>query len=169
MLGNPEPDFLYGLSNDFSLKGFDLNVFINGVQGSKLFNLNRADLIDVSGQKNNSIEVLNRWTPTNPASAITRATKTRNTRISDRYIEDASYLRIKNISLGYSLPKSLIQKAKATNARIFISGQNLFTFTKYSGYDPEVNSRGGDNIQVATDFGSYPTSKTVTAGINLTF
>ncbi|MGV3541232.1 MAG: SusC/RagA family TonB-linked outer membrane protein [Rufibacter sp.] len=169
IIGNPEPKFNYGLNNDFSYKGFDLNIFIHGVQGSKLLHLNNVDLWDVSGQQNNSTAVLDRWTPENPSNTMSRATKTRNTRISNRYVEDASFLRVKNILLGYTIPGKHLQKLKMSSARVYVSAQNLITLTDYSGYDPEVNSRGEDNIQIATDFGAYPTAKTFTVGVNFGF
>lgn len=168
ILGNAQPNFFYGLTNTLSFKGFDLNIFLQGVQGAKLFNLNRVELESLNGIINNTANVLDRWTPTNPGATLPRATASVANQASDRYVEDASYLRLRNVSLGYNVPSDLARKVRLRSARLYVSGQNLFTLTKYLGYDPETNSRGADsNTNLGVDYGSYPYTKTVTIGLNL--
>jgi uncharacterized protein YdaL len=115
--------------------------------------------------QNQTKAVLNRWTSSNAGSSIPRAVfndPNKNTRVSDRFIEDGSYIKIKAVTLGYNLPAKIITKAKLQTARIYLSAQNLFTFTNYSGFDPEVGV-GGIDLNV------YPVTRTISAGINLIF
>jgi TonB-linked SusC/RagA family outer membrane protein len=164
------PDFSYGFSFNAAYKGFDFNLFVQGVQGNKLFNaLKYTGLNASTGQSYNMLkEVLNAWSPTNVNSGIPRVSLSDangsfgNT--SDFYIEDGSYLRIKNITLGYTLPVSLTNRVKITSLRFYLTANNLFTITKYSGFDPEV---GMDNYGV--DLARYPQARTILAGINVKF
>ncbi|MCY7350633.1 MAG: TonB-dependent receptor, partial [Cytophagaceae bacterium] len=167
IIGSAQPKFFYGLTNTFNYRGFDLNVFVQGVSGASVFNLNRVELESLNGTVNNTTAVLNRWTPTNPSNTIPRATSSVSIQASDRYVEDASYLRLKNIALGYSLPTGLLQSVRLRSARFYVSAQNFLTLTRYSGYDPEVNSRAGSNTNLGADYGSYPYAKTITVGLNL--
>jgi len=164
-----QPGFTAGLTNTFSYKGFDLTIFFQGTFGGKIYNENRANLELGTGYTNASRDLLNRWTPTNTNTDVKAAFQDPAITISDRFIEDASYLRLKNVSLGYSLPKSLLAKARITNLRIYVSAQNAATWTKYTGYDPEVSVNGQSLINKGIDSGVYPNSKSYQAGISLSF
>jgi TonB-linked SusC/RagA family outer membrane protein len=164
-LGNPNPTFIFAMNNTFEYKGFDLSIFVQGVAGNKIFNANRIWDEAMSVAQNQTTEVLNRWTGEGSSNSMPRAVyndPNKNTRPSDRFIEDGSYLRIKNVTLGYTLPQSLTERAFITSARIYLSGQNLYTFTKYKGFDPEISSSGIDN-------NVYPVTRTVSLGVNLNF
>lgn len=164
-IGNPSPRFIFAMNNTFAYKGIDLSIFIQGVQGNEIFNANRIYQEGMAVAQNQTKAVLNRWSPTYTNTTIPRAVfndPNKNTRVSDRFIEDGSYLKIKAVTLGYNLPAKIIAKAKLQTARIYLSAQNLFTFTNYSGFDPEVGV-GGIDLNV------YPVTRTISAGINLIF
>jgi TonB-linked SusC/RagA family outer membrane protein len=167
IIGNAQPDFIFGLTNNFSWHDFDLSVFLQGSYGNAILNGNKQTLELFTGQQNASSSALNRWTPTNPSQQIPRAKLDPAPVFSDRFIENGSFLRVKSITLGYSLPKSLTQKAKLSNVNFYVTGQNLLTWTKYTGYDPEVTS--GSNVSPGTDTGIYPVAKTILAGIRVSF
>lgn len=163
-IGNPNPKFIYAMNNTFSYAGFDLSVFLQGVYGNKIFNANNVYQESMAVAQNQTIRVLGRWEGPGTSNTMPRAIyndPNKNSRISDRFVEDGSYLRIKTATLGYTLPKELIKKAGFNNAHIYVTGQNLFTFTKYTGFDPEVGSNG-------IDFSVYPVTRTISLGINLT-
>lgn len=171
-IGDPNPDFTYGFTNTFSYKGIDLSIFLQGVQGGQIFNWTRKYTEALSSAYTNQLtSVLGRYTSTNTDGNLPRFNQwnNNNLRNSDRYIEDGSYLRIQNISIGYNLPKNLIAKAKLTSVRIYASGQNLYTFTKYSGYDPEIGSYNKSVLSQNVDNGHYPNPRTVTIGANIEF
>jgi hypothetical protein len=116
--------------------------------------------------------VLDRWTPTNTKTSIPRAVfndPNNNGRYSSRWIEDGSYVRLKNLTVGYTLPTTLINKARISSLRVYVSGQNLITWTDYSGYDPEVSADPFSSTSVGRDFGVYPQSRTYTVGLNASF
>lgn len=164
-IGNPSPRFIFALNNSFSYKGFDLAVFLQGVEGNDIFNANNVLQTGMVITQNQTTAVLNRWTPTNPSNTVPRAIfddPNKNARPSTRFIEDGSYLRLKSLTFGYTIPKNILNKAKISNARVYLSGQNLFTITNYSGFDPEVGLNGIDNSV-------YPVSRTISAGINFNF
>lgn len=164
-IGNPSPRFIFAMNNSFSYKGFDLSIFLQGVEGNQIFNANRISLEGMAVAQNQTKAVLNRWSANNTNTDIPRAIfndPNKNTRVSTRFIEDGSYLKIKNVTVGYNLPAKLISKVKLHTARIYLSAQNLYTFTKYSGFDPEVGV-GGIDLNV------YPVTRTVSAGVNLIF
>jgi hypothetical protein len=164
-LGDPNPSFLFAMNNSFAYKGVDLSVFIQGVSGNKIFNANRISLEGMAVAQNQTSAVRDRWNGKGSSNTIPRAVfndPNKNTRVSDRFIEDGSYLRVKNVTLGYTLPKNLTQSAKMSSARIYLSAQNLFTFTKYTGFDPETGAQG-------IDLNVYPVTRTFSAGINLNF
>jgi len=164
-IGNPNPKCIYSLNNSFSYKGFDLNIFIQGVYGNKIFNANRFYTEAMSVAQNQTTETLYRWVGPGTSNSMPRAVfndPNKNTRVSDRYIEDGSHIRLKTVTLGYNLPKSLLQHVKIISAKIYVSGQNLFTITKYKGFDPEVPVSGIDN-------NVYPVTRTISCGINLNF
>jgi TonB-linked SusC/RagA family outer membrane protein len=164
-IGNPSPRLIFAMNNTFAWKGLDLSIFLQGVQGNNIFNANRIFLEGMAVAQNQTTAVLDRWTGTGSSNDFPRSIfndPNKNTRVSDRFIEDGSYLRIKNVSIGYTLPKSFTDKAKIKSARIYLSAQNLYTFTKYTGFDPEVPATGIDN-------NVYPVTRTISAGINLLF
>lgn len=186
-IGNPEPKFTFGFSNNFYFKGFDLNIFLTGVYGNDIYNMLRekytnpmsnsgllkeATRIAVVGMKdpNGKIDDIKNAIILNPDASVQRINTTdgnTNNRISDRFVEDGSYLRIKNISLGYSLPKSLLSKWQIETLRLYVNIQNLHTFTNYSGYDPEVGSY--DVLIRNIDYARYPSQRIYTFGLNLSF
>ncbi len=170
IIGRAQPKFLGGISNTFSYAGFDLTVFLQGVYGNDILNANRFELEYLNGTTNQDRDMLDRWTPTHTNTDIPRAATTRPAnRISTRQIEDGSYLRLKNLQLGYNLPEAALKAVKVHAIRLYASAQNLVTWTKYSGYDPEVNRFGQDSRSQGFDYSSYPAAKTVLFGLNVTF
>ena len=164
-IGSPLPDFIFALNNNFAYKGFDLTIFLQGVQGNEIFNANRIWAEGMAIAQNQTTATLNRWTGQGTSNEMPRAIfndPNKNTRPSNRFIEDGSYLRIKNVSLGYTLPSELTQRVKITRARIYASAQNLYTFTSYSGIDPEVSYNG-------IDLNVYPVPRTISMGVNISF
>jgi hypothetical protein len=169
IIGSAQPKFSGGISNTFSYKGIDLTIFLQGVYGNKILNANRFELEYLNGTTNQDRDMLDRWTPTHTNTDIPRAATTRPAnRISTRQIEDGSYLRLKNVQLGYNLPDAWLKAAKIHSVRVYVTAQNLLTWTKYSGYDPEVNRFGQDNRSQGFDYASYPTAKTFLFGLNIT-
>lgn len=169
VVGNSEPLFLASLTNTFRYKNFDLVIFINSSYGNKIFNRSAADYELGTGFTGAYATLLDRWTPTNTNTRIHRAVEDPSAVLSDRYVEDGSYIRFKNISLGYTLPKKVAAFLSLTSARVYIAGQNLITFTDYSGYDPEVNRNGQSALNSGVDVGVYPGTKTVLGGVSITF
>ena len=187
-LGNPEPKFTYGLNNTFTYKNFDLNVFICGTYGNKVFNYLRqqytnpmsnsgllkevtglAILKKVDESGDNTLENVYVANTNATVQRITMYDANANNRMSNRFIEDGSYLRIKNISLGYTFPKAWLEKVQVNSVRLYVNVQNAFTFTKYKGYDPEV---GAYNYSVTTrgiDYARYPSQRIYTFGLNVEF
>ena len=172
-VGDPNPTFNYGITNNFTYKNFDVSIFLQGVQGSKIFNWTKKYTESLSNPfLNQSADVLNRYTESNPNASIPRFVNqwhSNNTKNSDRYIEDGSYLRIQNIAIGYNLPERWMKSVKASSARIYLSAQNLYTFTKYSGYDPEIGSFNKSVLSQNVDNGHYPNPRTFTIGANIQF
>ncbi|GGG39838.1 SusC/RagA family TonB-linked outer membrane protein [Hymenobacter glacieicola] len=168
-IGNPNPDFTYGLNNTLTWGGFDLNVFLQGSQGNDIYNQNRYILESpLYGTSSGSTRVLGRWTGPGTSNDVPRAVggdnadPNQNLRVSTYFIEDGSYLRIKTLTLGYSLPQIVMDRIAAKQVRVYASAQNLLTLTKYSGYDPEVGSRG-------VDLGVYPQPRVFLLGLNIGF
>lgn len=168
IIGNPHPDFTWGWNNNLSYGNFDMNIFVQGSQGGDILNYTRMELGLLNGRRNATRDALDRWTATNTDTDIPAARRTRTFVVSDRFIEDASYIRLKNISIGYNISASLLQKIKIRSIRVFISGQNLVTITKYKGVDPEVAYYEG-NTSLGLDYGSYPNTKSYTFGLNVGF
>ena len=164
-----QPGFTTGLTNTVSYKGFDLTVFFQASIGGKLYNQNRANLELGTGYVNGSDVLLNRWTTSNTNTDVKAAYQDPAITISDRFIEDATYYRLKNISFGYSLPKSLLGKAGIDALRVYVSAQNAITWSKYTGYDPEVSLNGQSLINKGVDQGVYPNNKSVQVGLSLSF
>ena len=165
-IGSPIPKFTYGLNNTISWKGFDLNAFIQGSQGNKVYNLNRVYTEGgLTSNGNSSTRVLARWTGAGTSNEVPRAIAgdpNQNLRVSSYFVEDGSYLRLKVLTLGYSLPKSFLNRFGTQTVRVYGTAQNLVTLTKYSGFDPELGSSGIDR-------GIYPQSRVYLAGISLGF
>ena len=164
-LGSYLPKFSYGLNYGGTYKNFDFSVFFQGVYGNKIYNGTKVIGQGMLRLFNATTDVLNAWTPTNTNTDVPRAVSgdpSQNTRTSDRFLEDGSYLRLKNLTIGYTLPSNNLSKLTnniLTKARIYVTSQNLLTMTKYTGYDPEING-GIDN-------GTYPQARTLTIGLNL--
>jgi TonB-linked SusC/RagA family outer membrane protein len=171
IIGNNQPDFIYGITNTFNYKGFDLNIAVQGSQGGEILNLSRRFFENLEGNANQLTTVLTRWrSVSDPGDGMTPRANARttgnNNAVSSRWVEDGSYLRIQNISLGYQLPASLINKAKLQQVRVYASAQNLFTFTKYLNFNPEVSNYEGP-LTGGVDYGVYPLAKTFTIGVNI--
>lgn len=172
MIGRGLPIHTGGFTNNFEYKGFDLNVFFQWSYGNDVLNANRL-FFDSGFQKkrelNQYASYTDRWTPENPNNDIPAATNSSsNLVISSRVVEDASFLRLKAVTLGYTVPKTFLKKYKIDNARLYVAAQNLWTITGYSGYDPEVSIRSG-GLTPGLDFSSYPRALSVSFGINLDF
>lgn len=168
-LGNSQPKFNFGFSNNIYYKNFDLSFFFQGSYGNKIFNLLRQKLEIPTLSLNASANLLDRWTPTNKEAEFPKATNSPVPQVIDSYVEDGSYVKLKNVSLGYNFSKNIISKIGAKQLRIYVSAQNLLTLTNYTGLDPEVNFYDQDNLRQGIDYGAYPTSRTILAGLNITF
>lgn len=164
-LGNPNPKFILSLNNTFSYKNFDLSIFLQGVYGNDIYNANLVWQESMATVQNQTTRTLNRWTGPGTSNTMPRAVYSdpnKNSRASDRFIQDGSYLRIKNVTLGYNFSKAIMDKVNMKNARIYVSAQNLFTFTNYTGVDPEVGANG-------IDLSVYPVTRTFSIGANIGF
>lgn len=173
IVGNYMPDFTYGFGANVTWRGIDFGIVFQGVQGNEILNLSRRYFYNHEGNMNNYKGALNRWkSEDNPGSGMNvranRVSKGQNGTTSTWHVEDGSYLRIKNISLGYTLPKRWIKKAYLQSARVYCSLQNPFTFTNYEGYNPEVSNRSAATTN-GEDYGVYPLARTTSIGMNLTF
>ena len=176
-IGNPNPDFLYGMTNTFEFKNFGLSIFLQGSQGNDMFNATKVETEGMSDAKNQSIDVKNRWRNPGDATDIPRAVwgSTNNSRISTRFVEDGSYLRVKAVTLSYMIPPSVLSKANLSNVKIYVTGENLLTLTDYSGFDPEVSAYATSeenrtkNTALGVDFGTYPQTRNLIVGVNISF
>ena len=172
VIGNPNPKSVAGVTNTFTFKGLELSIFFQGSFGNDLYNQNRETLEKMGDPNNQTTRVLNRWTPTNPNTDVPRAAAgdpNGNARYSNRFLEDGSYVRLKNLTLAYSLPATFIRPAALSNLRLYVTGQNLLTWTHYSGYDPEVSADPFSTTGQGRDFGVYPQARTYTVGLNASF
>ncbi|WP_435891437.1 SusC/RagA family TonB-linked outer membrane protein [Mediterranea massiliensis] len=172
MIGRGTPIHTGGFTNNFEYKGFDLNIFFQWSYGNDVINANRL-FFESGWQKqrelNQYASYANRWTPENPNSDIPAATNSAsNLVISSRIVEDASFLRLKSVTLGYNIPQTFLSKYKISNARVYVAAQNLWTWTSYSGYDPEVSIRDSA-LTPGLDYSSYPRALNISFGINLGF
>lgn len=172
-IGNPHPKFTYGFTNNFKYKNVDLSIFLQGSYGNDVMNLTRrGGTTNASLYDNQLVEALDYYSATNTASNNPRPiadSANNNLLISDRYVEDGSYLRIQNITIGYSLPQDMISKYKISRLRLYGSAQNLYTFTDYSGYDPEIGSFNQNVLLSGIDNGRYPVARTFLIGLNIEF
>ena len=165
VIGNPNPSWFFSMNNNLSYKGFELSVFLQGVAGNKIYNANNIDNVGMAAAYNQTTDVLNRWRGEGTSYSMPRAIwgdPNQNCRVSDRFVENGSYLRLKNITLSYTLPKKWLQKIQLENARISFSCENVATITGYSGFDPEVDVNGIDSSR-------YPISRTFSMGLNFNF
>lgn len=164
-IGNPTPEWSFSINNSFAYKNFDLQIFLQGVAGNDIYNANRIWQEGMAVPQNQTAKVLDRWTGEGTSNSVPRAVYSdpnKNARHSSRFVEDGSYLRIKNLTLGYTLPENLSKRAYLQTVRLYMSCQNLYTFTKYSGFDPEVGANG-------VDLSTYPLTRTVSFGVNVKF
>lgn len=168
ILGNNNPDFIYGMTNNFSYGQWDLSVQIYGVQGMTVMNLNPVVLEDRQTQTNSYKTLLNRWHGEGTGNTVAAVRINSSLNISNRHAEDGSYLRLRNISLGYRIPKKVLHRTGIADAALSASLVNWVTFTKYSGYDPEVSTYGG-HINQGTEFSSYPASKSLVVNLRINF
>lgn len=189
-IGNPNPDFTFGIGNSFSYKNWDLNVFLTGSVGNEVVNYQRRwldnprenhnlrtealdyaklELIDPNGPNDFRNVTIAGGDVLSPRLAASSASSASNYRFSDRFVEDGSFLRIQNISLGYTFPAKWTSKLKLQNLKLYMNLQNVYTFTKYSGYDPEIGSVNQDALMTGIDNGRYPSPRISTLGINITF
>lgn len=165
VIGDPNPDWLFSMVNTFSWKGFDLSVYLQGVAGNDIFNANSISNEGMSSAHNQTASVKYRWVGYGTSTVMPRAVygdPNHNARISDRFVEDGSYLRLKNITLSYTFPAKWTQRISVDNARIYLSCENVATLTRYSGFDPEVGINGIDGNR-------YPISRTFSLGVNFNF
>mgnify|MGYP000174015141 CR=1 FL=1 len=165
VIGNPNPSWLFSMNNSLSYKGFELSVFLQGIAGNKIYNANNIDNTGMAAAYNQTTDVLKRWQGEETSNSMPRAVfgdPNQNTRVSDRFVENGSYLRLKNITLSYTFPKQWLQKAQIENARLSLSCENVATITGYSGFDPEVGINGIDQNR-------YPISRTFSLGLNFNF
>ena len=190
IIGNPNPDFTIGLNNTFSYKNFDLTLYLTGSYGAEILNYSRVQIegqTTIFGNQARTVDNRVRYglkNPTgsdldpanvvlaNPDAALPRPTTTdnnRNTRMSDRFIEDGSYTRIQNIRLGYTFPTQMLQKFRVQKLRLYVNAQNVYTITNYSGYDPEIGAFNQDPLLQNVDMGRYPTPRVITFGLDVDF
>jgi hypothetical protein len=167
ILGSAQPDVYGGLTNDFTFGRFNLNVFLQGSRGNKVLNGPAINIRNVNTFSNQTTDALRRWTPTNTNTNVPRANYNRPREVYDVHVEDGSFLRLQTVTLGYAIPGGLIPRT--SGARVFVTGQNLHVWTKYTGFDPEVNSFGGDARARGIDLGAYPRARSWNFGVNVSF
>jgi TonB-dependent starch-binding outer membrane protein SusC len=172
-LGSFLPNFTYGLNLSATYKNFDLTLFLQGVQGNEVYNGTKVLTQGMLRLFGAETAVLDAWTPANTDTSIPRAINNdpnKNTRTSDRFIEDGSYMRLKNLNIGYTIPSNVLSSfagGSIRSLRIYFSSQNLLTLTKYKGYDPEIGSRNNTNLIQGIDYGQYPQPRTIMGGIQI--
>ncbi len=176
-VGSPFPKLAYGINGSLSYQSFDFSFFFDGMYGNKIYNYTRARMESTNEIINFSTTLLDAWTPTNTKTSIPRFTQqdpNKNwRRDTDRWIESGSFLRLRTIELGYALPGNILGKAGINSGRVFVSGQNLFTITKYKGYTPDLGANNGQNgggsgtMTAGTDHGRFPLAKTITVGLQV--
>ena len=179
VVGNPNPDMIAGLTNNFSFAGFDLSVFVNGVFGNELstYGMGRYSSANMRFEDNQTVDQMDAWTTPGQITDIPQARlyQTNGASPSSRYITDGSFVRVRNVTLGYSLPSSVMSRLKMDRIRIYVSALNLLTFTKYPYWDPEVNNdfenltAQGSNVSMGNDFYTPPQPKTFLVGVNIGF
>ncbi len=172
ILGTALPTYFGGFTNTFSLGNFEMTAFFQFVGGNKIVNYNRSFAEGMNSVFGQYATVLNRWTPTNPSITMPRAVfgdPANNRRASDRWVEDGSFTRLKNLLIGYNFNQNAVKKMKISSLKLFLQAQNLFTWTKYTGFDPEVSTFTVTNTAQGTDFLTFPQPRIITFGINAGF
>ena len=171
IIGDPNPDFIYALNSVTRFRNFELTLFFQGSQGNDIFNLNKASTLDMGWGLNQPVDVYtNHWTPENTNAKYPKPTSKINGNVSTRFIEDGSYLKLRNIMLSYSLPVQNWKISHVKSAQIYVSAQNMIRITNYSGYDPEVNAYGSStSMAQGVDYTVYPNNKSVTIGFRCGF
>ena len=172
IIGSPQPKVTYGFNANLAYKGFDLTLFFLGVGGTQIYNADRMQGLDASYSFNMYAENLGRWTGAGTSNTIPRVSASnpnRNYRTSDLFVEKGDFLRLKNVSLGYTLPKSVTDALHLSQTRVYVTGQNVFTLTKYSGLNPELGYGLGQYPQQNVDYAQYPQARTFTAGATISF
>ncbi|MGC4129114.1 MAG: TonB-dependent receptor [Bergeyella sp.] len=172
-IGSPHPDFTFGFTNNFRYKFFDFSVFVQGSYGNDIINLTKRLGTSLTGLYRNQLsEAADYWSADNPNASNPRPVAAEdhpNLFLSSRHVEDGSYLRIQNVTLGFTVPKDFTEKYRLNKLRFFVSAQNLYTITDYSGYDPEVGSINQDALVTGIDNGRYPTPRVFSMGLNVEF
>ena len=174
VVGDPNPDFIFGVTNNFSYKGFDMSIFFNGVTGSQnnIYGMGRYSSASMLYEDNNTADQLRRWRKPGDITDIpqVRLYRVNGSQASSRYIVDGSYVRLRTFSLGYTFDSKKLSKYKIDKMRLYVSGQNLLTFTNYTYWDPEVNADSFDsNIAKGNDFYTPPQPRTFLVGLNVSF
>merc|ERR1711966_106023 len=176
VIGNPMPDFTYGFVNEFSYKNWDLNIVIDGVSGNEIYNTGKQNLQAMRFFENQSADIVRRWRSPGDITDVPRATlvdANGNADINSRWVEDGSFLRIRDISLSYNFEKNILDAINVSGLRVYANLKNWFTFTDYTGYSPEVNRALAGVDQTATtqgvDYGTFPQAKTFSVGLNVEF
>lgn len=167
-IGNANPDFIFGMTNNISYKGLSLSFLITGSVGNDIYNASMVDMIGMCSDGNQIKDATRRWRTPGQITDIPKAGELYNIKASSRFIEDGSYIKIKNITLAYDIKGSLLRKAHINKLQPYITLDNMITFTKYSGYDPEM-SQYSDATAMGIDWGTYPNVRTVTFGVNVNF
>lgn len=168
IVGNYQPDFYYGFGLNLGYKGIDLSCNFQGVYGNEILNLERRYLLNMEGSSNMMAEALQRWPYGNLNRATRKSTGRNGASTSTFHLEDGSYLRLQNLSVGYTIPSSITRKIHVEKLRVYVQGTNLFTWTDYTGYNPEANKHNSDALRPGEDYGAYPVSRTFSFGLNLT-
>lgn len=166
-IGDPNPDFTFGLTNNFSWKGFNLNILLQGSVGNDIYNVSRMETEGMYDGKNQSTKVLDRWRVPGQITSVPKAGW--NIKNSSYFVEDGSYLRVKSISLSYDVPKRIISKLGISRLQPYFTASNLLTWTSYSGMDPEVNQYGNNGAVQGLDWGTYPLNRSFVFGLKLEF
>ena len=171
IIGSPHPKMTYGINTNFSYKGFDLTMFFLGVSGVDILNADRMQGLDASYPFNLYSEITGRWTGPGTSNTIPRVSTLRtnlNHRTSDMFIESGDFLRLKNLTIGYTIPTATVEKISLSRLRLYLTAQNVFTITGYSGLDPELGLTEG-NLQQNVDFAQFPQARTFLLGVNIGF
>ncbi|MDR2039074.1 MAG: TonB-dependent receptor [Bacteroidales bacterium] len=168
VIGDAQPDFIFGFTNNFSWKNFTLTAFFQGTYGNDIYNATKMFTEGMIDSKNQSTKVLDRWRIPGQLTDMPRSGNSENSIISSRFVEDGSYFRLKTLTLAYNFGERVTSKLGANAISIYATANNLFTLTNYSGYDPELNAGGGAAV-LGLDVGTYPQTRTFIFGINLTF
>lgn len=169
VIGNAQPKFIYGFNNTFSYNNFDLTIFFQGSYGNDIYNASRIDTEGMMDHKNQLTTVLNRWKRPGMETDMPRAGNIENIKNSTRFLEDGSYLRLKSLTLNYNFKEKILKLLHVNRLSVYATATNLLTFTKYSGYDPEVNMGGNSSTILGVDYGTYPQSKSIIFGLNINF